>query len=271
MINIRLDAASVAYILEHAETRLLIVHPSCKETAERAMREHGPRLSAVWLEEEGLAAPASPGFSEFLAGATLLETSAIVDEWQPICLNYTSGTTGRPKGVVLHHRGAFLRALGNLLALGLSERSRYLWVLPMFHCNGWSHTWGAVTAAGGTHICLQRVDAAEILRVTEALGVTHLCCAPVVLYMLTAEPGFSDLRLSSPLTIATGGASPTARLIADLEQKGISMIHLYGLTESYGPNPVCRRGGTAFAIDRGASCLVARRTPSCCRRGSGGR
>ena len=162
------------------------------------------------------------------------DLTAVADEWQPLCINYTSGTTGRPKGVVYTHRGAYLNALGNVLALGLTAQSSYLWTLPMFHCNGWSHTW-AVTAAGGLHVCLDRPDPALIIPALERHHVTHLACAPVVLYMMLNHPALKTRNSASRVKVATGGAAPTEALIERLCTLGFDLVHLYGLTESYGP------------------------------------
>ncbi|MET0986438.1 MAG: AMP-binding protein [Steroidobacteraceae bacterium] len=227
-INTRLDHESVAYILAHAEARLLLVHESCRPLAVPAttsMASPCPALGIGGNERE---------LESLLADALELHEQAITDEWQPICLNYTSGTTGRPKGVVYHHRGAYLNALASTLTLGFSLHTRYLWVLPMFHCNGWAHTW-SITAAGGTHVCLERVDAEHILRLLASEAITHLCCAPVVLYLLINHPSFAALSLAQRVTIGTGGAAPTATLIAALEGAGLQLLHLYGLTESFGP------------------------------------
>ena len=160
------------------------------------------------------------------------------DEWQAIALNYTSGTTGNPKGVVLHHRGAYLNAVGNALTFGLSPRSVYLWTLPMFHCNGWTYTW-AVTLAGGTHVCLRRVEPAPIFAAIAEHGVTHMCGAPVVLSMLIHAPEEAKRTFPQTVQIATGGAAPPSVVIARMEAMGFAVTHLYGLTESYGPSTVC--------------------------------
>ena len=160
------------------------------------------------------------------------------DEWQAIALNYTSGTTGNPKGVVLHHRGAYLNACGNALTFGLSPRSVYLWTLPMFHCNGWTYTW-AVTLAGGTHVCLRRVEPAPIFAAIAEHGVTHMCGAPVVLSMLIHAPEAARRAFPQTVQIATGGAAPPSTVIARMEAMGFAVTHLYGLTESYGPSTVC--------------------------------
>jgi len=236
-INTRLDAATVAYILQHSGSRVLIVDQGCADVAREAAASLDVRL--VHLDRES-APDDGETFAALLAREVPdpLTASAVADEWQPICLNYTSGTTGKPKGVVYHHRGAYLNALGNVMALGFNSSTVYLWTLPMFHCNGWCHTW-AVTAACGTHLCLDKVEPAQIFRAIEAHGVTHFSCAPVVLYMLLNHP---DRRLRDPsrrVLLATGGASPTSALIRQLDALGFDLVHLYGLTESYGPATLC--------------------------------
>lgn len=237
-LNIRLDAEAIAYILQHCESRLLIVDARFADVAREAARL--AQLQAPLVIIDGEAAAPETVFDDWIrdAPADAITTDAIVDEWQPIAINYTSGTTGKPKGVVYHHRGAYLNAAGNVLALGFSETTRYLWTLPMFHCNGWCHTW-AVTAAGGTHVCIDRVDPALIFAEIERCRISHLSCAPVVLYMMLDHPSRPQGKLSVPLRVATGGAAPTAALIASLEALGIELIHLYGLTESYGPATLC--------------------------------
>ncbi len=232
-INTRLDVATVRYILDHSESRLMIADPASHGVAAQAAEQAGVALFRL---------PAAPdersaGDLDLLDAAAELPAdfaSAISEEWMPICLNYTSGTTGHPKGVVYHHRGAYLNAIGNVLALGLDRHSHYLWILPMFHCNGWCHTW-AVTAAGGLHVCLDRVDAADIFSAITDHKVTHVACAPVVLYMLINHPAKATRNPAQRVTVATGGASPTSALIAEMDALGFDLIHLYGLTESFGP------------------------------------
>jgi fatty-acyl-CoA synthase len=242
-LNVRLDAETLAYILEHSESSVLITHANYREAVTATVRRLQAAPQVIWFGAGAAEAAGHTGITldDFLAGAPRAAAHSIQDEWQPICLNYTSGTTGRPKGVVYHHRGAFLNALGNVLTMGFRGDTRYLWVLPMFHCNGWTHTW-AVTAAGGTHICVERTDPAAIMDALVHQRVTHLCCAPVVLYMLINDPVFAALRLQAPVVVGTGGASPSSKLISALESAGLRLIHLYGLTESYGPATHCSPG-----------------------------
>jgi len=234
-INTRLDAEVVGYILDHSESRLLIADPACAEAAAAAARTVPLHILTDGSDDPVVAEGAT--VLDMLTddgNESALDLRAIVDEWQPLTINYTSGTTGKPKGVVYHHRGAYLNAIGNVLSLGLTSRSVYLWTLPMFHCNGWCHTW-AVTAAGGLHVCLDRPDPALIFSAIEANGVTHLSCAPVVLYMMLNHPARVSGDPKRRILVATGGAAPTSALIAQLDTLGFDLIHLYGLTESFGP------------------------------------
>jgi fatty-acyl-CoA synthase len=160
------------------------------------------------------------------------------DEWQSICLLYTSGTTGDPKGAVYSHRGAYLQALGNALMFGLSFASVYLWTLPMFHCSGWSYPW-AVVAVGGTQVCLRKVDTAVIFQLIARHQVTHLCGAPIVLNMLAQAPAEQRVAFSHTVNCATGGAAPPSSVLRAMEQIGFRVTHLYGATETYGPATLC--------------------------------
>src|SRR5262249_39759855 len=150
----------------------------------------------------------------------------------------TSGTTGNPKGVVCHHRGAHVTSLGNVLALGLDRQSVYLWTLPMFHCNGWTFPW-AVTAVGATHVCLRRVEPAAIFAAIKREGVTHLGGGPIVMNMLANAPAEVKTKFDRVVNIATGGAAPPSPVILAMERNGFRVIHVYGLTECYGPGLVC--------------------------------
>ncbi len=248
-INTRLDPQTVAYILEHSGSRMVIADPTCAEMAREA--GYRSRTTVVLLADEAGASADNLDLFADGGGTEVLEATAVADEWQPLCINYTSGTTGLPKGVVYHHRGAYLNALGNVMALGFVQKTVYLWTLPMFHCNGWCHTW-AVTAAGGVHVCLEKVDPALIFSAIEQHGVTHFACAPVVLYMLLNHSGRRARPLDERVLVGTGGAAPTNALIAQLDALGIDIIHLYGLTESYGPVTLCTLPDTMLHTNAGA-------------------
>jgi fatty-acyl-CoA synthase len=242
-INIRLDAPTIAFILRHGGAKVLLTDSEFAPVIKAALAElderplvidicdpEGPggangaeRLGA--LDYEALLAAGDPDF----AGLTPS------DEWDAITLNYTSGTTGNPKGVVYHHRGAYLNALGNILVWSMRQHPVYLWTLPMFHCNGWCFPW-TVTALAGTHVCLRRVEAAAIYEAIERHGVTHLCGAPVVMNMLMHA---RNNELPRPVDMMTAGAAPPAAVIGGMERLGFRITHVYGLTEVYGPAVSC--------------------------------
>ncbi len=241
-LNYRLDAQSIAFILEHADAKLLITDREFSETIERALALLGRRIPVIDIDDplhEGGALLGEKNYEALLdEGDPEFDWRGPADEWQAICLLYTSGTTGDPKGVVYHHRGAYLNALGNALAFGLGPRSVYLWTLPMFHCSGWTYTW-AVTAAGGTHVCLRRVDPPLIFPAITRHRVTHMCGAPIVMTMLIHAPDELKQRFEHTVEMATGGAAPPSAVIAAMEGMGFRVTHLYGLTESYGPATLC--------------------------------
>lgn len=241
-INTRLDAATIAFILDHGEAKVLLVDPEFAAVAKAAIAESGRDLFIVDIDDP--LAPEAESLGE-IAYEAFLETGdpeftgiPIDDEWRAIALSYTSGTTGNPKGVVTHHRGAYLNAIGNMMAWGMTPHPVYLWTLPMFHCNGWCFPW-TITALNGTHVCLRKVDPAAIYALMKSEGVTHFCGAPTVLNMLVNAPEELRNGLPSGIKAMTAGAAPPAAVIATMEGMGIAITHTYGLTEVYGPCVVC--------------------------------
>ncbi len=239
-LNYRLDARSIAFILQHGAAKLLIADREFAFLARDAFAEPETPIPVVEIaDDSGETRLRGIEYEAFLAeGDPDMPWSGPADEWAPIALNYTSGTTGNPKGVVYHHRGAYLNALGNAITFGIDRHSVYLWTLPMFHCNGWTYPW-AVTAVAGTHICLRRVDPAPIFAAIAEHRVTHLCGAPVVLNMLVHAPDSVKRRFDHVVEVATGGAAPPSVVIEAMERMGFRVTHLYGLTESYGPSTSC--------------------------------
>ena len=239
-LNYRLDARSIAFILQHGAAKLLIADHEFAFLARDAFAELETPIPVVEIADgSGETTLGGIEYEAFLAeGDPDMPWSGPADEWAPIALNYTSGTTGNPKGVVYHHRGAYLNALGNAITFGIDRHSVYLWTLPMFHCNGWTYPW-AVTAVAGTHICLRRVDPAPIFAAIAEHRVTHLCGAPVVLNMLVHAPDSVKRRFDHVVEVATGGAAPPSVVIEAMERMGFRVTHLYGLTESYGPSTSC--------------------------------
>ncbi|MBI3762025.1 MAG: long-chain-fatty-acid--CoA ligase [Chloroflexi bacterium] len=247
-INPRLTSGEIGYILDHSGAKALILDTELAPVL-AAVRGGLENLSLILRAnisarhggssaEGGAAEADGPDYEEFLAEASPEPfVYPVDDEDHTISVNYTSGTTGRPKGVMYTHRGAYLNALAELFEVGLNAGGSYLWTLPMYHCNGWCFPW-AVTGAGAVHVCLPRVDAARILALIEAEGVTHFCGAPTVLITLATEcpPGF---RFARRLTIVTAAAPPPPAIIQRMEEMGANIIHVYGLTETYGPHTVC--------------------------------
>src|SRR5260221_776238 len=241
-LNYRLDARSIAFILDHGGAKIVLADREFSQVMSAALALTPSRPLVIDIDDpafEGGAPIGEMAYEAFLAtGHPEAAWSLPDDEWQAIALGYTSGTTGNPKGVVAHHRGAFLNAMGNAIAFGLSAQSVYLWTLPMFHCNGWTYTW-AVTAVCGTHVCLRRVESAAIFAAIAAHRVTHLCGAPIVLTMLIHAPDAVKRRFAHTVEVATGGAAPPSAVIAGMERMGFRVTHLYGLTECYGPATLC--------------------------------
>ncbi|MEE4660374.1 MAG: acyl-CoA synthetase [Halieaceae bacterium] len=241
-INIRLDAATIAYIIDHGECDVLLVDAQFADVARDALRECARHPLVVDLDDT--LGPKDIRIGALTYEQLLAEASPdtpippLQDEWQSLALNYTSGTTGNPKGVVYHHRGAYLNAIGNSFAWGMTPGPVYLWTLPMFHCNGWCFPW-TITLQGGTHVCLRDVAAEPIIDSLARHAVTHMCGAPVVLSMLASAPQDLQQRIPAGLKIMTAGAAPPAAVIAGVEGLGAEITHTYGLTEVYGPCVYC--------------------------------
>ena len=230
-INTRLNSDEVGYILNHSGAKFVFIDQELEGLVKPLDL---PGVRVIRVDDTG--APGDP-YEDFLAAASPEPVEPwIEDEMETISINYTSGTTGRPKGVMIHHRGAYLNAVGELLETGLSFDAKYLWTLPMFHCNGWCFTWG-VTAMGGTHVCLRRVESSRIWELIDREGVTHYCGAPTVQIGIVNDP--KAHTLSHPVTCAVAGAPPSPTLLAKLKELGFRPVHVYGLTETYGPHTVC--------------------------------
>jgi fatty-acyl-CoA synthase len=237
-VNTRLSPEEIRYILDHSGSRVLIGDSELLAKLAPIADELQTVEEIVSIDEIGVDAPyVTTPWPDFVArGSDQPLPWAVDDEERTISINYTSGTTGRPKGVMYTHRGAYLNALGEIIHSRHTPESVYLWTLPMFHCNGWCTTWG-VTGIGGTHVGLRAVDSAEIWRLIDELGVTHLNAAPTVLIGLVNDP--SAHPLNRTLTVTTAGAPPSPSLIESLTGLGASIVHMYGLTETYGPHTVC--------------------------------
>jgi fatty-acyl-CoA synthase len=241
-INIRLDAETIAFILQHGEAKVLFVDPEFADVADRALRMMERRPLVVDIVDATFEGGRQIGALTY--DALLEEGDADFawenpsSEWQAISLNYTSGTTGNPKGVVYHHRGAYLNAVSNILTWNMGQRPVYLWTLPMFHCNGWCFPW-TVAAAAGTNVCLRAVRADAIYAAIRNEKVDHFCGAPIVLNTLINVPASMKAALPHTVKVMTAGAAPPAAVIEGMERIGFDVTHVYGLTETYGPSVVC--------------------------------
>ncbi len=241
-INTRLDAKNIAFMMDHAETKVLLTDtlaaPIIKE-ALSLVKNKPLVIDIIDPNETGGEALGRMDYEEFIAtGDAEYDWQLPKDEWNAITLNYTSGTTGNPKGVVYHHRGAYLNALGNIVAWELQKHPVYLWTLPMFHCNGWCFPW-TLAAIGGTNICLRAVRMEEIYDAIINEKVTHFCGAPIVLSMIANAPEELKAKKKHIVKALTGGAPPPAAVLDLMAKNGFDITHVYGLTETYGPSTLC--------------------------------
>lgn len=241
-LNVRLDAEAISFMLQHGEAKVLIADREFCDVALTACRmlENPPLIIDVNDPEYGEGRAVSElDYEAFLAeGDPDFAWQWPEDEWQAISLNYTSGTTGNPKGVVYHHRGAFLNSIGNQMTWAMGNHPVYLWTLPMFHCNGWCYPW-TITALAGVHVFLRRVDPQKILHLIRNEKVTHMCSAPIVLQALVNMPTEAKAAIEHPVKAMVAGAAPPAKVIGAVEEMGIEVTHVYGLTEVYGPVTLC--------------------------------
>ncbi len=244
-LNTRLDAEAIAFMLQHGEARMLLTDREFSSTIEQALALMGDKRPFV-IEVEDDAAPAGKAlgainYEDFIAqGRADFEWALPGDEWDAIALNYTSGTTGNPKGVVTHHRGAYLNAASNVISWELPHHATYLWTLPMFHCNGWCFPWTMALVAG-TSVFLRRVDPALIFPLIREHRITHMCGAPIVYSMLIHAPATLRDGIAHPVKGLIAGAAPPATVIEGCDSVGIDITHVYGLTEVYGPAAVCAK------------------------------
>ena len=239
-INIRLSPREISYILNHSDSRVLFVDSEFAGIVEQIKGEI-PNIKTIVNILDGAAEKPldGPDYEEFLlTGDPQPFPCPIEDELDNITINYTSGTTGLPKGVMYSHRGAYLNAVGEIMENGMTSDSVYLWTLPMFHCNGWCFTW-AVVAIGGINVCLRKVVPEEIYRLVEEEGVSHLCAAPTVLIAMAGYRKARECKMKTTLNVITAGAPPAPTVIKNMESIGAVVTHVYGLTEVYGPHSIC--------------------------------
>jgi fatty-acyl-CoA synthase len=241
-LNTRLDAPAIAFMLEHSEARIVITDRIFADVMEEAVAGLKNKPLLVDIDDpqaEGGRLIGAMTYEDLLAeGDPEFPISGPGDEWDAISLNYTSGTTGDPKGVVYHHRGAYLNALGNTVTWAMPHFPVYLWTLPMFHCNGWCFPW-TITAMAGTHVCLRALSAESILGAIADHGVTHLCGAPIVMNMMLGGSDEHWSRIDHPVEMLTAASAPPAAVLERMDARGVAVTHVYGLTEVYGPAMVC--------------------------------
>ena len=256
-LNTRLDAESIAFMLDFGDARVLIADREYSSVVQQALRLASRDILVVSVDDPEYTGPGEPfgalDYEALLAGGDPdFDWPRPSDEWNAISLNYTSGTTGNPKGVVYHHRGAYLNALCNLVTWTMPPHATFLWTLPMFHCNGWCFPW-SLAANAGTSVCLRRVDAATIFKLIRSEQVTHYCGAPIVHMTLANAPSELRAGICHRVYAMVAGAAPPAAMIEAMERIGFALTHVYGLTETYGPAALC-----APQQDWGALDIVAR-------------
>ena len=244
-LNTRLDAEAIAFMLDHGEADLILTDREFSPVIEKALALAKAKPVVIDVDDSEYSGPGSPlgakNYEELLEeGDPQWDWLWPADEWQAISLNYTSGTTGNPKGVVYHHRGAYLNGVGNILVWAMPHHAVYLWTLPMFHCNGWCFPW-TMAANAGTSVCLRKVDAALIFKLMAEHRVTHYCGAPIVHQTLINAPQALRKGITHKVNCLVAGAAPPAAIIEGMEKMGFAITHVYGLTETYGPATVCAK------------------------------
>lgn len=241
-INTRLDAEAIAFVLQHAESKVLITEREFSAVVRKALKMIGKKILVIDIDDPSYAEGELIGDLTYDAFLSEGDASFVgvkpSDEWDAITLNYTSGTTGDPKGVVYHHRGAYLNAVSNIVSWDMGQHPVYLWTLPMFHCNGWCFPW-SIAAAAGTSVSLRHVRADMIFEQIKEQKVNHFCGAPIVLNMLNSAPQAMKEGIEHQVKVMTAGAAPPASVIQGMEELGFRVTHVYGLTETYGPSVVC--------------------------------
>ena len=242
-LNVRLDADIIAFSLNHAETNVLITDTEFSSTMKAAIEKSGRDILVIDINDSEYSGDGEllgeMDYEAFIAtGDPEMEWSLPDDEWRAISLNYTSGTTGDPKGVVYHHRGAYLNAVCNVLGWNMTHHPVYLWTLPMFHCNGWCFPW-TIAAMAGTNVCLRSVNAGSIFAAIDKHKVTHFCGAPIILNFVINATDEERCSFDHNIDIMTAAAPPPASTLAKIQEQGFNVTHAYGLTETYGPAVMC--------------------------------
>jgi fatty-acyl-CoA synthase len=254
-LNTRLDPDTIAFMLNHGQAKVLLVDREFSALVAAALGKVDHPVLVIDIDDPEYAGQGERigelDYEALLAGGDpQYAWQPPDDEWNAICLNYTSGTTGNPKGVVYHHRGAYTNAISNILEWDMPKHAVYLWTLPMFHCNGWCFPW-TVAARAGVNVCLRKVDAQAIFDLIRSVGVTHYCGAPIVHNLLINAPEAMKAGIAHKVHAMVAGAAPPAAMIEGMEQLGFELTHVYGLTEVYGPASVCAQHEDWAALDVG--------------------